>query len=128
MLTNINWIGAASAEDFKSFLEKRLKLDQPEVTKRLDKGYGTYFLVETAEDRYLFGNFGFLKRESSGELVEDVERTVANPIFLQEYLAFVRANNIRNGKPKTVNNKTYLDYANEVIYSYLDEISQQVVD
>ncbi len=115
-MVNKDWLSVVSGVKMRSFLENRLKLQDFDLEKHQDKKYGTYFTVITKEyaiDPVLyFGRYGKLKVVADkhyDRFEDDFSFLKENPLFMQEYIAFVHSENKLDGTCRRINGKTFLD-------------------
>ena len=124
MIEKGNYLSAVSTDSFNSFLKNRFDLNINKIEKRIDKKYGYYFLVYAESDVYLFGNIGLLKVENK-TLVDDIETSVKNYLFVQEYIAFVMGQQVSSKSQNK--NKQYVKYAKEKIDKFFCENKKETI-
>ena len=128
-MVNNDWASVVGVKHMESFLKERLSVGNVSVQKRHNKDYGTYFLafLDDYDDVLYFGSFGKLKIEKQNEklvLCEDFNFSKENPLFLEEYIAFMHGLNKVDGKNRKLKGKTFISDFNRNYGVFLDSLEE----
>ena len=130
-----NWIKYIDKSTLNNFLYNELNTSVGIISPCYEEHYGKAYVCMFYSDMsdvsgidgctFKLGNFGGVKSQKNGLLIDDFDFMKKSPDFIKNYVLMVAKSNIIDGKPRRINGLTYGDCFVNRLKKHIDSLKKK---